>query len=133
MFAIRTDHARSGKRSPLKLSILMILGGTFCVAVANAAPGQAEPSASVLPKLCLEQSHPSEKITALLEGIHDHPTGGAYNTLGVLYAQADRVSCAISAFEAALKLENQNWEAHYILAVALLGKGDRARATRELQ
>jgi superkiller protein 3 len=72
-------------------------------------------------------------VTALIESVHDHPTAGAYNTLGVLYAQGNRVSCAIAAFEGALKLENQNWEAHYNLAVALLGKGDRARATRELQ
>jgi tetratricopeptide (TPR) repeat protein len=111
----------------------MILAGTLSVTVANAAPGETAPAVSVLPKLCLQQSHPSEKITALLESIHDHPTAGAYNTLGVLYAQADRVSCAITAFEAALKLENQNWEAHYNLAIALLGKGDRPRARRELQ
>ena len=76
----------------------------------------------------MEQSHPSEKIAALLESIHDHPTAGAYNTLGVLYAQADRVSCGIAAFEAALKLEDHNWEAHYNLALAVLRKGDRTRA-----
>ena len=87
----------------------------------------------ILPKTCLEQRHPSEKITALLEAIHDHPTAGAYNTLGVLYAQGDRVSCAIAAFEAAIKLEDPNWEAHYNLAVALLSKGDRTKAMRELQ
>jgi tetratricopeptide (TPR) repeat protein len=86
-----------------------------------------------LPKSCLEQSHPSDKVTALLESVHDHPTAGAYNTLGVLYAQADRVSCGIAAFEAALKLGDQNWEAHYNLALALLRKGDRARAMHELR
>jgi len=43
------------------------------------------------------------------------------------------VSCGVAAFEAALKLEDQNWEAHYNLALALLRKGDRPRATRELQ
>jgi tetratricopeptide (TPR) repeat protein len=68
-----------------------------------------------------------------LETVQDHPTASAYNTLGALYAQADRISCAVPAFEAALKLENQNWEAHYNLALALLRKGDRARAARELQ
>jgi tetratricopeptide (TPR) repeat protein len=81
----------------------------------------------------VEQIHPSEKITALLESVHDHPTAGAYNTLGVLYAQADRVSCAVTAFETALKLDDPNWEAHYNLALALLRKGGRARAERELQ
>jgi tetratricopeptide (TPR) repeat protein len=135
MSAARTERARPGRCSQLRLSVLITLASTFSVAAWNAAPGQAAPAARplALPKLCLEQIHPSEKITALLESVHDHPTAGAYNTLGVLYAQADRVSCAIPAFEAALKLEGLDWEAHYNLALALLRKGDQARATRELQ
>jgi tetratricopeptide (TPR) repeat protein len=135
MSAARTERARPGRYSLLKVSVLMTLAGTLSVAGQNAPTRQAAPAAhpSVLPKSCLEQSHPSEKITALLESVHDHPTAGAYNTLGVLYAQADRVSCGIAALEAALKLEDQNWEPHYNLALALLRKGDRARATHELQ
>jgi tetratricopeptide (TPR) repeat protein len=86
----------------------------------------------MLPKSCLAQQHPSEQVSALLETIRDHPTSGAYNTLGVLYAQADRVACAISAFEAALRLESQNWQAHYNLALALLRKRDPRRAESEL-
>ncbi|MGA8216267.1 MAG: tetratricopeptide repeat protein [Candidatus Sulfotelmatobacter sp.] len=119
----------------MKLSVLMTLAATPSVASQNATPRQSAPAvrSAALPKSCLEQSHPSEKIIALLETVHDHPTSGAYNTLGVLYAQADRVSCGIAAFEAALKLEDQNWEAHYNLALALLRKGDRARAKHELQ
>jgi tetratricopeptide (TPR) repeat protein len=114
---------------------LITLAATPSVASQNAAPSQSAAAvhSAVLPKSCLEQSHPSEKVTALLESVHDHPTAGAYNTLGVLYAQADRVSCGIAAFEAALKLGDQNWEAHYNLALALLRKGDRARAIHELQ
>jgi tetratricopeptide (TPR) repeat protein len=87
----------------------------------------------VASKMCLMQSHSSEKISALLQSVHDHPTAGAYNTLGVLYAQEGRASCAITSLEASLKLENQNWEAHYNLAIALLSKGDRTKAMRELQ
>ncbi len=113
----------------------MTLAGTLSVAGQSVLPHHAAVAAHppALPKSCLEQNHPSEKITALLESVHDHPTAGAYNTLGVLYAQADRVSCGIAAFEAALRLEEQNWEPHYNLAVALLRRGDRARATHELQ
>jgi len=113
----------------------MTLAGTLSVVSQNAALGQAAPEThpAALPKSCLEQKNPSEKIAALLESVNDHPTAGAFNTLGVLYAQEDRVSCAVVAFEAALKLEDQNWEAHYNLALALLRKGDRARARRELQ
>ncbi len=118
-----------------KLSVLMTLAGTLCVAAQNPVPvrSTATEPAAALPRSCLIRSRASEKISALLETIQDHPTAGAYNTLGALYAQADRVSCAIPAFEAALKLENQNWEAHYNLALALLQKGDRSRAERELQ
>jgi tetratricopeptide (TPR) repeat protein len=133
MLAARTERARPGRYSLVDLGVLMTLAA--CVAAQNTAPSQAASTVgpSLLPKSCVEQNHPSEKIAALLESIHDHPTAGAYNTLGVLYAQADRVSCGIAAFEASLKLEDQNWEAHYNLALALLRKGDRARAMRELQ
>src|SRR6202041_2374144 len=132
MLAARTERARPGRCSLVDLSVLMTLAA--CVAAQNTAPSQAASAVrpSLSPKSCVEQSHPSEKIAALLESIHDHPTAGAYNTLGVLYAQADRVSCAIPAFEASLKLANQNWEAHYNLGLALLGRGDRIRAESEL-
>jgi len=101
----------------------------------SAVPGHAVPAVRppILPKTCVEQTHPSDKIKILLEAIHDHPTAGAYNTLGVLYAQGDRVWCAIKAFETSIKLEDPNWEAHYNLAVALISKGDQTEATRELQ
>src|SRR5580700_530215 len=133
MLAARTERARPRRFSFVDLSVLMTLAA--CVAAQNTAPSQAASAVrpSLLPKSCVEQNHPSPKIAALLESIHDHPTAGAYNTLGVLYAQADRVSCGIVAFEASLKLQDQNWEAHYNLALALLRKGDRARAMRELQ
>src|ERR1700674_1992095 len=133
MLAARTERARPRRFSFVELSVLMTLA--VCIAAQNTAPSRAASAVrpAVLPKSCVEQNHPSEKIAVLLESIHDHPTAGAYNTLGVLYAQADRVSCGIAAFEASLKLEDQNWEARYNLALALLRKGDRARAMRELQ
>src|SRR6202035_5073001 len=133
MLAARTERARPGRYSLVDLGVLMTLAA--CVAAQNTAPSQAASTVgpSVLPKSCVEQNHPSEKLAALLESAHDHPTAGAYNTLGVLYAQADRVSCGVAAFEAALKLEDQNWEAHYNLALVLLRKGDRARAIHQLQ
>jgi len=86
-----------------------------------------------LPKPCLVQEHPSEQITALLETIRDHPTAGAYNTLGALYAQDRRTTCAIAAFEGALRLEPGDWQAHYNLGLAVLTKGDRSRAASEFQ
>jgi tetratricopeptide (TPR) repeat protein len=119
---------------PLRLGGLVILMGATLAAAQSSRTthplGAGVPAS--LPKICL-QDRSTEKVAALLDSIHDHPTAGAYNTLGVLYAQADRVSCAIPSFEAALKLQDQNWEVHYNLALALLRKGDRALATRQLQ
>ncbi len=133
MLTARTERARLGKRLLVTLCLLA-LGGTLSVAAQTGA-NQVAPSARPpsLPKSCLEQSQPSDKITALLDSVHDHPTAGAYNTLGAFYAQADRVSCAVVAFESALKLQDPNWEAHYNLALAFLRQGDRTRAVRELQ
>lgn len=115
--------------------VLMMLAGTLSIAGQSATPGSAASAAPrpVLPDPCLRQRDSSEKIAVMLGSVHDHPTAGAYNTLGVLFAQADRVSCAIAAFEGALKLDSRNWEIHYDLALALITKGDRARAERELQ
>jgi Tfp pilus assembly protein PilF len=113
----------------------MTLAGTISVAGQTATPGHAGFAATppALPDPCLRQRDSSEKIALMLETVHDRPTAGAYNTLGVLFAQADRVSCAIAAFEGALKLDDRNWEVHYDLALALMTKGDRARAERELE
>jgi tetratricopeptide (TPR) repeat protein len=119
----------------LRLGAVVTLTGTSFAAAQNspAAPSPAGARPVGLPKECLQPRVSSENIATLLETVHDHPTAGAYNTLGVLYAQADRVACAIPAFESALNLENQNWEVHYNLALALLRKKDRTGATRELQ
>src|SRR6202165_5221321 len=130
------EKTNKGRRITFFLGLggLVTLVGTPLVAPQS--PPSAQPIGEVgppsLPRQCL-QGRSSEKIAALLESIHGHPTAGAYNTLGVLYAQADRVSCAIPAFETALKLDNQNWEVHYNFALALLRKGDRTLAARELQ
>ena len=126
---------QTARLSLSKLSVLMTLTGAICLAAQNSPParGPTAGAAATLPKSCLVRAGASEKISALLESVQDRPTAGAYNTLGVLYAQAERLSCAVPAFEASLKLENQNWEAHYNLALALLSRGDRAGAERELR
>src|SRR5215469_10926915 len=97
----------------------------------NAPPGSNV--SQTLPASCLAQQHSSRQIQVLLEVIRNHPTAGAYNTLGVLFAQADRVRCAIGAFESALRLESQNWQAHYNLGLAFLRNHDPSRAERELR
>jgi tetratricopeptide (TPR) repeat protein len=116
----------------LKLSAFVAIGATISMFAQSSAPTHYSRVSPVLPKACLDQEQ-SEKVAALLESIRDHPTAGAYNTLGVLYAQSDRLNCAVPAFQAALKLEGQNWEAHYNLALALIKTGDRSGAKKELQ
>jgi tetratricopeptide (TPR) repeat protein len=135
MVGVRTERGRPGRYSLVCISVVVALAATPAAPGQSAAPGRAAPSPRALrsSKSCPEQGRPSDKIAVLLESIRDHPTAGAYNTLGVLYAQGDRASCAIAAFESALKLDDQNWEVHYNLGLALLRKGERAQAVHELQ
>ena len=69
----------------------------------------------------------------LERAVSEQPTTGAYNALGAYFAQQQESACAISAFEAALRLDTKSWRAHYNLALALREKGDLKRAASELQ
>src|ERR1022692_2473031 len=60
------------------------------------------------------------------------PSAKAYDALGADFAKKHEISCAISAFESAVKLEPASFEPHYNLGLALRDKGDRSRAIREL-
>jgi tetratricopeptide (TPR) repeat protein len=108
-----------------------------CVAQSPAPGGQAaaphrSTAPSALPAPCMKPAHASEQIATLLETVKDHPTSGAYNTLGALYAAAGQVKCAIPAFQLSVEMDRQNWEAHYNLALALLTVRDPVRASTEL-
>src|SRR6266851_3467529 len=122
----------------LALGAVIVVVGAVCAfaqdsALTSRRGTSASRSSAVLPKACLSQEHQTDKIAALIESIQNHPVAGAYNTLGVLFAQADRLNCAVPAFHTALKLEPHNWEVHYNLALALVKTGDRIGAKRELQ
>jgi tetratricopeptide (TPR) repeat protein len=95
--------------------------------------GPAVAATSTLPAQCLHPAKASEPLQELLDAIGDHPTAGAYNTLGALFAQQDLDACAISSFEAGLRLDPKNWEARYNLALTLIKRGDRQRATEALR
>ncbi|MGA8233293.1 MAG: tetratricopeptide repeat protein, partial [Candidatus Acidiferrales bacterium] len=98
-----------------------------------AASAAQQRSATGLPAQCLHPISASEPLQQLLEAITDHPTAGAYNTLGALFAQQSLDACAIASFEAGLRLDPKNWEARYNLALALMKRGDRQRAIQELR
>src|SRR5271156_1357786 len=134
MWVSGKERARAERYPLWGRSVLIVLASALFVASQTATSQvSTDVRPSALPKVCVDESHPSEKISELLEIVHNHATAGAYNTLGVLFAQSNHLSCAMSAFEAALKLNDRDWEAHYNLALAFLRKGDRAHAVRELQ
>jgi len=118
------------------LVLLLVANLPTSAAQAQAGPTPEAPVAAhavSLPADCLSRKGASQPIAELLETLQDHPTAGAYNTLGALFAQQGRDPCAVAAFEASLHLNDQSWEAHYNLAIALIRRGDRSRAAVELR
>src|SRR5437879_9601799 len=61
------------------------------------------------------------------------PSAAAYDALGAYFGQRKEFSCAFSAFQSALRLEPNSWEAHYNFGLAYLESGDAERATREFR
>ncbi|MGH9746640.1 MAG: tetratricopeptide repeat protein [Candidatus Acidiferrales bacterium] len=121
----------------LALLALCLASSNFAQSKAPAQPAaKPNPAAAItataLPKTCLSPKASSEQISMLLETVKDHPTAGAYNTLGALFAASGEVSCAIPAFQLSLHLDAKNWEAHYNLALAYIHTGDPTRAAAEL-
>jgi tetratricopeptide (TPR) repeat protein len=123
----------------LMLSVVFTLVNTKTPCSAQTKAPASKPNApgpgpsNSLPKQCLTPKSGPEQISILLETVRDHPTAGAYNTLGALFAAAGQVNCAIAAFQISLHLDARNWEAHYNLALALLSSGDPAGAATELR
>jgi tetratricopeptide (TPR) repeat protein len=62
-----------------------------------------------------------------------HPSPGSYQELGNWFLTRRQFSCAISAFESALRLDPGLWQSHYDLGVALLSSGNPRQAVLELQ
>src|ERR1700730_8943952 len=71
--------------------------------------------------------------TELEKVIATHPSAGAYDALGANFGQRQQLSCAVAAFEAAVRQDPNSWEARFNLALALLQKHDPVRAARELR
>ena len=117
----------------LVVAWVLALGGLTHAQAPSPLPAAPSPQSISLSKTCQDHGHRSDKITALLEVIRDHPTAGAYNTLGAVYAQEGFSSCAVAAFKAALRLDDRNWEAHYNLGIAATNNGDRAHAADEFR
>src|SRR5580700_3689661 len=139
-----TAISRSTRFFTPALAGVLMTSAVFVSQSAAQSPAQKPPAANQqsaprqsasgsLPKECFSAADGSEQISMLLETVKEHPTSGAYNTLGALYAAGGRVKCAIPALKISLRLDARNWEAHYNLALALLHTGDATRAADELR
>ncbi|MGA2694598.1 MAG: tetratricopeptide repeat protein [Terriglobales bacterium] len=123
-------HARAFS----KLATPAILGWTIYLAAQNpAAHAAPHTSSDALPKSCLISDGATDEVASALRALQSHPTAAAYTALGTLYFEANRLTCAIPAFEASLQLQRQNWQAHYYLAEALLRQGDETRPDQEME
>src|SRR5258708_6279781 len=69
----------------------------------------------------------------LEQAIKVHPSAGAYDALGAYFGQQPKIACAISAFESAVHLDPNSWEARFNLSLALVQSNQPARAARELR
>src|SRR5438445_13727327 len=61
------------------------------------------------------------------------PSTDAYNAKGAYFAEKGQLSCAIAAFESAIRLDPNSADSHFNLALALREKRDLKRAAKELQ
>ena len=92
--------------------------------------GSQEPQ--TLPAACQDLSKSNRRVRELLADVARHATAEGYNALGAAYAEANKLNCAIPAFEEALSLNEQNWRARYNLALALIQKGEVNKAATHL-
>jgi tetratricopeptide (TPR) repeat protein len=111
------------------LSLLAIIA---FLSMTRAAFAQAPPSgageAQALPVACQDLGKSDPQMGKLLAAVSRRSTAERYNALGAAYAEANKLNCAVPAFEHALRLDDQDWRARYNLALALIQKGEAKKA-----
>jgi Flp pilus assembly protein TadD len=70
---------------------------------------------------------------SLEAAVKSSPSAAGYDALGAYFGQRGQFSCAFSAFQSAIRLEPNSWEAHFNLGLALLSGGNAGRAAMELR
>lgn len=69
-----------------------------------------------------------------LEGyLSSHSSAAAYDALGRYFANKGQISCAVSAFKSAVRVQQNAWQGHYNLALALNSIGKPTLAYREME
>src|SRR5690348_6579983 len=69
----------------------------------------------------------------LQKAVTASPSADAYNALGAWFANRHQAGCAVAAFESALKLSSNSWQAHFNLGLALIESGNQDRASSEFR
>jgi len=113
------------------LCAVVFFGITRAPSAQAQKPGSREPLA--LPAACQNLGKSSQRVGNLLTDMSRHATAEGYNALGAAYAEANKLNCAVPAFENALRLDDQDWRARYNLALALIQKGEAKQATDQLR
>src|SRR5712675_975799 len=88
---------------------------------------------SCSPIIAAQKDPNCKRPAELARALAKQPSAAAYDALGAYFGQRKEFSCAFSAFQSALRLEPNSWEAHYNLGLAYLESGDAQRATREFR
>jgi superkiller protein 3 len=116
---------------------LSMLGVVILFALTQAPTVQAQESGSrepqALPAACQDLRKSNQRVRELLADVERHVTTDAYNALGVVYAEGNKLNCAVSAFEEALRLDEHDWRARYNLALTLIRKGEEKKAADHLR
>jgi tetratricopeptide (TPR) repeat protein len=68
----------------------------------------------------------------LEKAIQNGPSAGVYDALGAYFGQKQQLSCAVDAFQKAVRLEPNSWEARFNLGLAYIQSQQPAKALREL-
>jgi tetratricopeptide (TPR) repeat protein len=118
-------------------SLLSILCAVIFFCFTRETPAQAHDSgagkAQLLPASCQNMGKSDQRVGKLLAEVARHATADGYNALGAAYAEANRLNCAVPAFENALRLDEQDWRARYNLALTLIQKGEAKKAADHLR
>ncbi len=113
------------------LAIIAFLSVTRAPFAQAPQSGAGEPPA--LPAACRNLGNSDPRVGKLLADVSRRATAERYNALGAAYAEADKLDCAVAAFENALRLDDQDWRARYNLALTLVQKGEAKNAADHLR
>lgn len=91
----------------------------------------------LLPACCVQASSQSRSAChappALDQAVRQHPTAANLSALGGWFGENHQYSCAIPAFQAALRIDPHSAANHYYLGLALQVTGQPRTAVEELQ